>query len=179
MHSLSVPQHFTAMDLKRGLQQIHESFVALAGRLHETHQKVEAQKDQYMNLRRYLLRDNTDVFDVKEGGPADQSSASSSARFSSAISTGPTPFSTLMGAGMSMSAVAAAASKQTQDTTMWPRGPVPGTGLGVAGPSTGMSGFGSALMGGESGASGTTMSFGTGGAFNLQTPPLGIKRNKH
>ncbi|XP_039439453.1 nuclear pore complex protein Nup58-like [Culex pipiens pallens] len=177
MHSLSVPQHFTAMDLKRGLQQIHESFVALAGRLHETHQKVEAQKDQYMNLRRYLLRDNTDVFDVKEGGTgsADQSSA----RFSSAISTGPTPFSTLMGAGMSLSAVAAAASKQTQDTTMWPRAGQSGTGLGVAGPSTGMSAFGSTLMGGESGASGTTMSFGTGGAFNLQTPPLGIKRNKH
>lgn len=177
MHSLSVPQHFTAMDLKRGLQQIHESFVALAGRLHETHQKVEAQKDQYMNLRRYLLRDNTDVFDVKEGGAG---SDQSSARFSSAISTGPTPFSTLMGAGMSLSAVAAAsASKQTQDTTMWPRAGPSGTGLGVAGPSTGMSAFGSTLMGGESGASGTTMSFGTGGAFNLQTPPLGIKRNKH
>uniref|UniRef100_A0A1Q3F2Y8 Putative nucleoporin nup58 n=2 Tax=Culex tarsalis TaxID=7177 RepID=A0A1Q3F2Y8_CULTA len=180
MQSLSVPQHFTAMDLKRGLQQIHESFIALAGRLHETHQKVEAQKDQYMNLRRYLLRDNTDVFDVKQTSGSTDSSTSS-ARFSSAISTGPTPFSTLMGAGMNLSA--AAAAKQTQDTTMWPRGPT-STGLGVAGASsTGMSAFGSALMGGESSgvlgnASGTT-SFGTGGAFNLQTPPLGIKRNKH
>lgn len=178
MQSLSVPQHFTAMDLKRGLQQIHESFIALAGRLHETHQKVEAQKDQYMNLRRYLLRDNTDVFDVKQGsGGSAESASSSSARFSSAISTGPTPFSTLMGAGMSLSAVAAA--KQTQDTTMWPRGPSSSsTGLGVAGPSTGMSAFGSTLLGGETSASGPT-AFGTGGAFNLQTPPLGSKRNKH
>lgn len=191
MQSLSVPQHFTAMDLKRGLQQIHESFIALAGRLHETHQKVEAQKDQYLNLRRYLLRDNTDVFEVQPGpGGSSESStaASSSARFSSSISTGPTPFSTLMGAGMSLSAVAAA--KQThQETTMWPRGPTAGTGsttgLGVAGPS-GMSAFGSTLMGGAGGAdSGTagsgTLAFGagTGGAFNLQTPPLGSKRNKH
>lgn len=183
MQSLAVPQHFTAMDLKRGLQQIHESFVALAGRLHETHQKVEAQKEQYMNLRRYLLRDNTDVFEETPQG----SSSSVQPRFSGSISTGPTPFSTLMGT-MNLNV-----SKPSPERTLWPRAsgfaPTP---IGVAGPS-GISPFGSALTGADGSSmlgrsfdsatatAGTTApaAFGSGTAFNLQTPPLGSKRNKH
>lgn len=187
MQSLTVPQHFTATDLKRGLQQIHESFIALAGRLHETHQKVESQKERYMNLRRYLLRDNTDVFDGQSSGQS-----VNQARFSSAISTGPTPFSPLMGPvnpGM--------VPKTTQDSSLWPRGTgfgtVSGSMMGMAGPSGITTGaFGSTLGGptganssslgktfGEgSGTTATTSTFGTGG-FNLQTPPLGSKRNKH
>ncbi|XP_055544616.1 nuclear pore complex protein Nup58 [Wyeomyia smithii] len=183
MQSLAVPQHFTAADLKRGLQQIHESFVALAGRLHETHQKVEAQKEQYMNLRRYLLRDNTDVFEETPlpGGQSTQQ------RFSGSISTGPTPFSTLMGT-MNLGV-----SKPSPERTLWPRvsgfAPTP---MGVAGPS-GMSTFGSALAGADgssalgrsfdsaatAGGSGAPTAFGSGTVFNLQTPPLGSKRNKH
>ncbi|XP_058824962.1 nuclear pore complex protein Nup58 [Topomyia yanbarensis] len=179
MQSLSVPQHFTAMDLKRGLQQIHESFVALAGRLHETHQKVEAQKEQYMNLRRYLLRDNTDVFEAQSG-----SESASAQRFSGSISTGPTPFSTLMGT------VNLGVPKPNPESSLWPRasGFAP-TQVGVAGPS-GTSAFGSALASDSSAlgktfdsgvgvGSGVPTTFGSGGAFNLQTPPLGSKRNKH
>ncbi|XP_065088524.1 nuclear pore complex protein Nup58 [Ochlerotatus camptorhynchus] len=177
MQSLTVPQHFTAMDLKRGLQQIHESFVALAGRLNETHQKVEAQKERYMILRRYLLRDNTNVFEAQAAGE----SSSTQVRFSGSVSTGPTPFSPLMGT------VNVGIPKPAQETTLWPRssgfGSASGSMMGVAGPSSGA--FGSALTGAaDSSGFGKTAfdtgasSFGSGG-FNLQTPPLGSKRNKH
>lgn len=179
MQSLTVPQHFTAMDLKRGLQQIHESFVALAGRLNETHQKVEAQKERYMNLRRYLLRDNTDVFETQASGE----SSASQVRFAGSVSTGPTPFSPLMGT------VNVGIPKPAPDTTHWPRssgfGSASGSMMGMAGPTTGT--FGSALAGGaDNSAFGKTTfdsgvsSFGSGsGGFNLQTPPMGSKRNKH
>ncbi|XP_075145938.1 nuclear pore complex protein Nup58 [Haematobia irritans] len=87
MHSLTNPQNVAPEDLKRGFQQINESFISLAGRLHEIHQKVEAQKEQYLNLRKYRLRDNTDVF-AKLDKPETKVDTSR-------ITAGPTPFSNI------------------------------------------------------------------------------------
>lgn len=83
MHQLSSPQNLSADDLKKGLQQIYESFVALAGRVHEIHQKVELQKEQYLNLRKHLLKDRTNVF------ADDQPTA----KINHLSACGPTPFS--------------------------------------------------------------------------------------
>ena len=95
LHSLSNPQNFTAQDLKRGLQQIHESFVALAGRLQETHQKVEGQKEQYLNLRKYLLRDKSNPFEEDALNIGKQEKTQ--------IAFGPNPFTNTHHMGFNMS----------------------------------------------------------------------------
>ncbi|KAL7037260.1 hypothetical protein ACKWTF_009140 [Chironomus riparius] len=84
LQSLANPQMFSAEDLKKGLQQLHESFIALAGRLQEAHSKVETQKTKYLELRKVMLRDTTNVFEEKE---------STSGNKDSRIQYGPNAFS--------------------------------------------------------------------------------------
>ncbi|CAD6992008.1 unnamed protein product [Ceratitis capitata] len=87
MRSLTNPQAVSPDDLKRGFRQINESFISLAGRLHELHQKVETQKEQYLNLRKYRLRDTTNVF-AKIDNPENKIDTTN-------ITCGPTPFSNI------------------------------------------------------------------------------------
>ncbi|KAJ0172769.1 hypothetical protein K1T71_011908 [Dendrolimus kikuchii] len=54
----------TEQELNLGIRRMHESLVALAGRLQAVHTQVEAQKEQYLNLRKYVLKDPTNVFDT-------------------------------------------------------------------------------------------------------------------
>lgn len=84
LQSLANPQMFSAEDLKKGLQQLYESFIALAGRLQEANSKVETQKTKYLELRKVLLRDTTNVFEEKE---------STSGNKDSKIQYGPNAFS--------------------------------------------------------------------------------------
>ena len=85
MHSLTNPQTISPEDLKRAFQQIHESFTSLAGQLYEIHQKIEAQKQQYLNLRKHRLGDSTNVFE-KLDQPEPKTDGHR-------ISPGPSPFS--------------------------------------------------------------------------------------
>lgn len=159
MRSLANPQSFTGQDLKHGLQQIHECFIALAGRHHEIHQKVEAQKGLYLNLRKYFLNDKTDVFAEQANDAAGVAGSEGS------VGVGPTPFSNLL------LTLPQTTPSQASAVTSVGGHPTMGGGVGGAIGATGPSGFGTAT---------NSFSFGnqTDQGFNLQKPPLGGKRNK-
>lgn len=68
------------------MSKLHDSLVAVAGRLQGVHSKVQQQKEQYLNFRKYVLKDNTNVFeDVKSNSSSFRSNKSQ-------ITSGPTPF---------------------------------------------------------------------------------------
>lgn len=51
------------------MSKLHESLVAVAGKLQGIHSKVQQQKEQYLNFRKYVLKDTTNVFnDAKMSG---------------------------------------------------------------------------------------------------------------
>ncbi|CAH0719231.1 unnamed protein product, partial [Brenthis ino] len=58
------PKLLTEQELTLGIRRMHESLVALAGRLQALHTQVESQKEQYLNLRKYVLKDPTNVFET-------------------------------------------------------------------------------------------------------------------
>ncbi|XP_020813714.1 probable nucleoporin Nup58 [Drosophila serrata] len=88
MHALSNPQSISPTDMMRCFRQLSESFMSLAGRLQEVHQRVEEQKEHYLNLRRYRLRDATNVFERIDNPPLPLVEPQR-------ISSGPTPFSNI------------------------------------------------------------------------------------
>ncbi|EDX12318.1 nuclear pore complex protein Nup58 [Drosophila simulans] len=107
MHAISNPQSISPDDLKRGFRQLNESFISLAGRLHEVHQRVEEHKEHYLNLRRYRLRDTTNVFERIDNPPLPSVEPQR-------ISSGPTPFSNI--SALMNKSYATAASSATNAT---------------------------------------------------------------
>lgn len=101
IRSLTNPQSFTADDLKKGLLQIHECFIALAGRLQETHRTVEVQNEQFLNLMKHRGRDNKVIESICDSGnsnndgslPIIQQIASGCRAIIPNVACGPTPFS--------------------------------------------------------------------------------------
>jgi len=81
---------YSVSELALAMRRLHDSFVALAGRLQTVHNSVEMQKEQYLNLRKYFLKDSTNVFEEQ----AKKSTAGGIKPVSGVkISPGPTPFS--------------------------------------------------------------------------------------
>lgn len=69
------------------MSKIHESLIAVAGRLQGVHAKVQQQKEQYLNFRKYVLKDSGNVFE-EVGKYNEKNSRTSIGR----ITSGPTPF---------------------------------------------------------------------------------------
>lgn len=60
--------------------------MAVAGRLQGVHAKVQQQKEQYLNFRKYVLKDNSNVFDnIKVNSKSSRNKIGK-------ITSGPTPF---------------------------------------------------------------------------------------
>lgn len=78
--------YIALLELTMAMSKLHESLVAVAGRLQSVHAKVQQQKEQYLNFRKYVLKDNTNVFNSIKA--SSKSSRSSIGR----ITSGPTPF---------------------------------------------------------------------------------------
>lgn len=74
------------VELTMAMSKLHESLVAVAGKLQGVHSKVQQQKEQYLNFRKYVLKDNTNVFeDITLNGKTSRNSIGK-------ITSGPTPF---------------------------------------------------------------------------------------
>lgn len=84
-----------------GMRKLHDTFVALAGRLQSVHTQVESQKEQYLNLRRYILKDPTNIF-LKPPAKEVKTVDSMQPSFTSNVVSGPTPFSSIGSQGVSL-----------------------------------------------------------------------------
>ncbi|XP_011503550.1 PREDICTED: nucleoporin p58/p45 [Ceratosolen solmsi marchali] len=86
IQTMLTPKTLTPQELTMAMNKLHESLVAVAGRLQGVHSKVQQQKEQYLNFRKYVLKDNTNVFE-------DTKSNEKSCRNNiGKITSGPTPF---------------------------------------------------------------------------------------
>ncbi|CAK9813170.1 Nuclear pore complex protein Nup58 [Anthophora plagiata] len=86
IQTMMTPRTLTPQELTMAMSKLHESLVAVAGKLQGVHSKVQQQKEQYLNFRKYVLKDNTNIFeDIKVDGKMSRNSIGK-------ITSGPTPF---------------------------------------------------------------------------------------
>ncbi|KAK1169338.1 nucleoporin p58/p45-like isoform X1 [Acipenser oxyrinchus oxyrinchus] len=146
--------HITPQDLSLALQKLYQTFVALAAQLQSAHENVKILKHQYLDYRKVILEDSTDVFESKRA-------ATKKYRAAPRVTTGPTPFSSIPNAAAI--AMAATLTQQQQPAT----GAQPSLGASFGAPfgsgmGTGLqsSGLGSTILG----AFGSAPGFGSGAA---------------
>ncbi|XP_060530262.1 nuclear pore complex protein Nup58 isoform X2 [Cylas formicarius] len=164
------PDLLTPQDLALGMRRLHETFVALAGRLQSVHSQVESQKEAFLNIRKALTNDTSNPFDSLGSPQSIASNLKSPSQSAPKVATGPTPFSNFAMGNIN---------------------------LGIQQPSTAQPSYSSVTIGNTSSFGGTgaftstftgnqpskTSLFGTtfgqvfgSSSFQLQKPPTGNKR---
>ncbi|XP_043508292.1 nucleoporin p58/p45 isoform X2 [Frieseomelitta varia] len=175
IQTMMTPKTLTPQELTMAMSKLHESLVAVAGKLQGVHSKVQQQKEQYLNFRKYVLKDNTNVFeDIKSDGKTSRNSIGK-------ITSGPTPFGPGNKSFLSSTALNSnrPGSYETRNPLVWgntiPTSPATNITLSssLKPPTASLtfntpSNFATPLPMSESNSS-----------FQLQKPPIGNKRGKH
>ncbi|XP_045478785.1 nuclear pore complex protein Nup58 [Harmonia axyridis] len=166
------PATLTSQDLSLGMKRLHDTFVALAGRLQSVHTQVESQKELFINLRKQIANDFTNPFESLDKKLNPHQSVSTSMNPSPPkIACGPTPFNQIITSNFPIM------SQQNVGT------PYPGmgntTGFGASNVSNlfGNSSFNQTNPNMQN----STFSFQNSSLqsnFQLQKPPTGNKRGK-
>nr|CAD7198460.1 unnamed protein product [Timema douglasi] len=162
INSLSHARAITPQELTSAMRMLHDTFVALAGRLQTVHNAVEVQKERFLDLRRYFLKDTSDVF-VSPTKPSVEK-----VRPPPGVTPGPSPFSALgsqSGYGLIFST---SLDSQSINSLGW---------SGVANPQPSFN-LGGTLSGSGAFSPMKTPLITDTSSFQLQKPPLGNKRNK-
>ncbi|KAL0273282.1 UNVERIFIED_CONTAM: hypothetical protein PYX00_005992 [Menopon gallinae] len=93
LRSLTQSNTISPQELTLAMRRLHETLVVLAARVQTLHTTVQSQKEQYRNLRRVYLKDDSAIFDKD----ADHQHGRKQTIFSLHSLTGPTPFSETTG----------------------------------------------------------------------------------
>ncbi|XP_044747808.1 nuclear pore complex protein Nup58 [Coccinella septempunctata] len=166
------PATLTSQDLSLGMKRLHDTFVALAGRLQSVHTQVESQKELFINLRKQLANDFSNPFELLDKKLNSNQAVPTVTRSPPKIACGPTPFNQIMTSNFPiMSQQNVGASYPGMGNT---------TGFGSASV-PGFFGNTSSLNQTNTNLQNTTFSFqnsSLGSNFQLQKPPTGNKRGK-
>lgn len=176
------PEPLSPQDLTLGMRRLHETFVALAGRLQSIHTQVESYKDLYLSLRRQLYNDTSNPFNKLNDASESLATDLKKAILYSPpkVASGPTPFSNLMlGNGNLVQLQQQQQPQQQQQMSNQPppyppttAPPAYGTGSISFNQSNTGSLFGNTSLGNQSSFLNTSSN------FQLQKPPTGNKRSK-
>nr|CAD7427293.1 unnamed protein product [Timema monikensis] len=162
INCLSHARAITPQELTAAMRMLHDTFVALAGRLQTVHNAVEVQKERFLDLRRYFLKDTSDVFGSHTKPSVEK------VRPPPGVTPGPSPFSALgsqTGYGLIFSTPL---DSQNINSLGW---------SGVANPQPSFN-LGGTLSGSGAFSPMKTPLITDTSSFQLQKPPLGNKRNK-